>query len=417
MRKTEPIDNALNAKLSNIELDGKGIAWNDFVYKRKKKRAFFYFKTIGFLVLGLGALTLGFSQLCHSNSSQLKAANVHEKFGTISSTTHTEKKYNKLINNDLLTSTTKHTETADASTLRSTYRRNLLTIETPTTSVDNTDVISEINPSAVQNHLQLVAAQFIPTQIEVTEKQSLIDPVEGIKKPEEKTQIKTYIELGFTGLSASQNLKISQLGNSFVHRDYSSIRNAAETGKYGLGLNFSYGKIIKDLEVSIGLNYYKLNSNSHYNFIYKDRPIIDIDGKIVGYNSGNEKQINFSSKQSSSFIEIPLQLDYYFKNKNPFSLNKKGLHLGLYPQFLQSNLGQLPNAQFLDLKDNLNTENYKTGMMGLEFGISIKHRINQNTAIKLMPYYRLNSGLRQVQSHYTTQMNYLGLKCLLQLGL
>jgi hypothetical protein len=425
MRKTEPLDSALNLKLSNIEMDGKGIAWNDFVNKRKKKKAFFFFKTFGFSTLVLAGLFMYLSPFCKTQIPKTNgqghlisqhSANI--KNASNQSGITKKNKNNKLIIRDL-PNTTQATQKilVEDIPLNGIFKQWNIQAEIPSELNDKQLIISQNTTTFDENNLPLKQANWIPISHILPDNEVSINPVENSEKKPDDPKSKTFIEFGITGISSTQHLRINELGKSFVHKDYAGIRNAAENGRYGFGFNFSCGKIFNNWEISIGLNYNRLSSKSHYNFIYKDRPIIDIDGKIIGYNSGNEKTINFTSLQSSSFVEIPLQLDFYIKNKNPLNFNKKGLHLGLYPQFLQSNLGQLPNTQFLDLKDNLNTENYKTGMIGFEIGVNFKHKINDKVNIKLMPYYRINSGLRQVQSHYTTRMNYLGLKCMFQLGL
>ncbi len=204
---------------------------------------------------------------------------------------------------------------------------------------------------------------------------------------------------------------INELGKAFIHKDYSVVRKGAESGLAGYGFQALAGFTFHQLDLSLGLGISQARVDGHYDFVYSEKPIINMDGTIAGYNMTNPAHVSFNSRQNYTFAEFPLYIDYTIISRNKM---KTAIHAGLINQFLKGISGELPNALFMDRKDRLSPENFKSYAANIELGLRFLMPYNKRVHFALTPVYRKNFGIRQAQSFYSNTFNSLGIQFLIK---
>src|SRR5690606_10185078 len=205
------------------------------------------------------------------------------------------------------------------------------------------------------------------------------------------------------------------LGKSFVHRDYGKIRQSAETVKSGWNFGLLLGLSKKRTEMSIGIAISNLNMNGQYQFTYSDRPVIDLDGSIAGYNAGTPIPIQFTSILTYRFIEIPFEFNYY-PVMSKSGRNALGIHSAFHPIFLNKIKGEMPDSRFMDQRENLNPSNFKSSSLAGELGLSIRSKRTESLSLKIDMYYRVQTPFKQALDYYQMNMNRWGIRTRLQFG-
>jgi hypothetical protein len=218
-----------------------------------------------------------------------------------------------------------------------------------------------------------------------------------------------FWQLQAGGSLSIPQIQVSSLGQSFIHKDYEHIRKSSEKGIAGYGLQIGLGKATGDHWLfSIGLGLSTVEIKGIYHYQYSEKPIIDIDGRIINYTTTANTSIEFDAVQKIVFSELPMSVQYLIKPNAPKTL---GLKLGIVPQVLNSISGELPNSLFLDRKDQLQNSNFKNKSLSMEMGIPYYIKLKRNSAVAMLPFYRVNFGLNQVQSLYKTNLNNWGITC------
>lgn len=203
-------------------------------------------------------------------------------------------------------------------------------------------------------------------------------------------------------------LKITDLGRNYIHKNYASIRNQSEKGLYSWSAQFSLGKTYKRWMFGAGLGYSSYAIQGKYDFEYSEIPVIDVDGKIISYAASQPVRVQFNSIQKINVIEIPFSLQYRLsENRN----SNIAFQLGGIPQFLNGIGGQLPNTLLLDQKEALQNSNFKSFSLTAELGLPMYYRVGNKSGVSIIPYFRHNFGLGQVQSYYYSKFNTWGIQC------
>jgi hypothetical protein len=238
---------------------------------------------------------------------------------------------------------------------------------------------------------------------------SLENTIKGVKKLQASTIKLSNIFLQFqAGPSVNfPQFRVSELGKAFIHKDYAGIRKNSESGLAGYGFQATAGVSIKKLDLSMGLGLSGTRVYGNYDFVYSEKPIFNPDGSIVSYNTTSPSLVRFNSSQNYTFVEFPLYIDYTIFSKNKM---RTSLHFGMVNQFLKGISGELPNALFMDRKDKLSPENFKSYSANLELGFRFSHQFNRRLQLAISPVYRKNFGFHQVQSYYTNKFNTIGLQ-------
>lgn len=238
---------------------------------------------------------------------------------------------------------------------------------------------------------------------------SLENTIKGVKKLQASTIKLSNIFLQFqAGPSVNfPRFRVSELGKAFIHKDYAGIRRSSENGLAGYGFQATAGVSVKKLDLSMGLGLSGTRVYGHYDFVYAEKPIFNPDGSIVSYNTTSPSLVRFNSSQNYTFVEFPLYIDYTIFSKNKM---KMALHFGMVNQFLKGISGELPNALFMDRKDKLSPENFKSYSANLELGFRFSHQFNRRLQLAISPVYRKNFGFHQAQSYYTNKFNSIGIQ-------
>lgn len=202
--------------------------------------------------------------------------------------------------------------------------------------------------------------------------------------------------------------RVTDAGRAFIHKDYEGIRRNSEQGMTGYGVQAALAKVSGRWVFSAGLGYSLSEIRGQYDFMYSEKPVIDIDGRIVNYAMSAPVNIRFGSRQKITFAEIPVSVQYRFSEKNKFIL---AAQLAYIPQFLSSISGELPNSVLLDHRETMRNVNYKGMASVFEIGLPLYKGIDLKSKLSVMPFYRLHLGLDQVQSLYKTKLNNWGLNC------
>jgi hypothetical protein len=408
--KNKDIDQLLFSQLSDASMDETGIDWNAFNKKRRRKRIVFWlFSFFGLVVItGLSLLLNeftgneknnrpGYIVLSNPSKTSIAAAitdttNVHSS-STIPASNQESKGYVGSSKTKQIAVPTQSTKIKEV---------KLVYLQTDSVKGGN----EEKNPS--QDEINMASKKLVTVfnfikpfyTAEKVAQNALPYPVFPIKN------LKLYWEIQAGPSLNIPNFKVSAAGKSFIHKDYEGIRKLSETAESGYNLQLSVGRTMKRWSYGIGFGLSSFNIKGNYDFNYSEKPVIDVDGKIENYFQASSVNIQFSSRQKLSFIEVPVNIQYLFIDKEKFGA---GVRLGYFNQFLSSIHGQLPNAVFLDERENMTTENFKIRTSSLQAGLQLHYKINAGSSLILMPEYRKGMGFSQIQSYYKTNYSYWGI--------
>lgn len=407
------IDSLLFEQLSDAEFDDKGIDWNSFQKKNKKKRAVFFYRiAAGIALLIITGIAISFYQnqeikpiVVESNSDSDQLKNKHNQ-DLQKQDASKEINENDVVSTKSNASDSKSKRTYSPAEISSTLNKPVLSTPNNETPLNKAIAKESIEHFSMEQYLQL--KEFGPIDVKfVKDELNLAKHQKNIFKRKDSNAIKYYFEAELGAQYNQAFFRISEIGRSFIHKDYEGIRKNSEMGQAGYNFRVSFGRRFKNFDLGLGIGLSKTSISGRYDYTYSEKPIIDKDGKIVSYNSTNPTNIRFDSKQELTFVEIPVILKYKISQKMKSRTN---VHLSLAPQFLKGISGQLPNAQFLDMREQLSTENFRSFSMNLELGFNYSMRISEMLHFNITPYYSRNSGLKQVESFYSTRFNYLGIR-------
>lgn len=199
---------------------------------------------------------------------------------------------------------------------------------------------------------------------------------------------------------ANPTLKPKTSGSAFLHKDYLDIRNQFENKRFGYSIDLRRKRSFGKWSMSLGIGLTSLSTSANYDFQYSDRPILDLDGRVLGYTKQSELSIKWANNHNYLFVNLPLQVQRQIFNQNNQRL---ALYLMGEPTILSSANGSTPDAQFLDQKDALDLANYRLTGVSLGGGLKYYTRLwNQQCFIDAR-YVQYNGSTHQ-KNLYTTSM-------------
>ncbi|MBS3914620.1 MAG: hypothetical protein KG003_08975 [Bacteroidetes bacterium] len=434
------MDDILHDKLANASLDADGISWEDFQNKKTKRRAVWWwwasgaatiavvlvcFNWIGNISENVKGQETSTAQNKSSESISPKGillnpgANLRQRNSGNNSVSQSGNYFNR--NQHAMENRSKHNGF-------NTYRNAPVGQIAQDQLADNE--LKEINP-IYENEKQYQSTEEIAAEIykkvdaathsnmdsfnhapfvKLAEKD-----VNSISKNKDKNSDKNGIDLLhikglYFQLQAGANLNypnflVSSYGSQFIHKNYENIRKNSEKGLWGYSFQLHAGKEVGRFAIETGLGFTFMEIAANYQFSYSEKPIRDIDGRIVGYNNTTPEWIQFKNTHKYYFTDIPVMLKY-----TVFNSPKKILRLktGAVAQIMNGIQGSLPDAVLLDQREKLRSENFKSFSTALDFGLEYGWKKGDKNQWILAPYYRKNWGLDQVQSLYKMRFNYFG---------
>lgn len=411
--KRSDIDHLLQQVLDDFELDAPGIDWNAFQDKRKKKkRALFWWLSAAVIAI---ALLIGYSGYYN------RAVSVKPTLSAAPSDNNAD------IPDYAETSAPSKDITQTTAAPKFKKARRNERPDNPPVAADYTGsvLIPDVSDDApldqmILKHEQTVnedAAERYSSLKKLRPYHSVFNLPVYFAHPKLKVNPsgKNLFEISASAFAYSNNFRVSELGKAFIHKDYEAIRQKSEHPDGGFDLRLAFGRKLGRNEFMLGFSYSQRKISGSYDFDYSEKPLIDADGHIIGYDVNTPKHVQYTSKQTLTFVEVPILFRRELKvlqNGHRIRLN-----IGFVPQFLKGISGSLPNAQFLDLKENLSTENFRNTVIGGELGLSYLMPVTKGVYLNLQPYYTYNSGFKQVQSYYFNRFNYFGLRAGLQMRL
>lgn len=219
-----------------------------------------------------------------------------------------------------------------------------------------------------------------------------------------------FVRVQSSAMLNYSRLMISPVSRDFIHKDYGAIRNNSESPKSAWNFSISAGQEFRNFDFDIGVGIQSLSIGGNYDFIYSEKPITDLGGRIISYDQSTPVSVKFRSTQRYTFMEFPLSFNWYphrhYKNT--------GLHIAWIPLLLRKIGGDVPNALYLDRTDELNNVNYRAWSSGIELGLKQQFKVAGGLRLELMPFYRNGSGLKHSKNFYKSQYRFLGLQCSLK---
>lgn len=430
------IDELLQQVLESAELDDTGIDWAAFQDRKKNKRRALVWWYVGAAIV---VFTTGLFVLFNSRSIELNS-NLQRSQTDIRTNSNSDLTKQATANKTPEQKVTQSEQPKTKSDVKAQetpnpltspkilhlkhYTRRILTSKRS----DFPNNIKSIQPSDSTEQANKFASDKPFLLIDYEDiRQSRVNGIktfaynfsktENIRRAQLKPKAhgKNLFEISASGFACNSIFRVMDLGKAFIHKDYENIRQSSERPIGGFDFRMSFGRIRGKAEFLIGFGYSNRTLQGQYDFIYSEKPLIDADGRIIGYDVNTPKRIQYTSRQSLTFVEVPLNFRYALKT------NRKGhqmrLHLGFVPQFLKGIQGQLPNAQFLDFKETLSTENFRNTLLGGEIGLSYLLPLKTGMAIQVQPYYTYNSGFKQVNAYYKSSFQYFGLRAGLHIRL
>ncbi|MCC6818695.1 MAG: hypothetical protein IT245_07385, partial [Bacteroidia bacterium] len=342
----QDIDELLNQVLGNCEMDADGIDWAAFNQKKSKKKRFiwWFFGAAACLLLSIGIYSYLSFQTSENNNSIVQTNRTENSVNANNNQipqnpSTTSKESTNILNSN------KHSSTQQKQ-LKKEGIRQIKPIETNPYQ-DFKPLLSNLPIDSIQNSelLPILTEQVFSDNLEEQFRSSSIHPIPyfgfPLNSPSEirhktlkiKQNGKNLFEIGFSGFVFTNSLKIMDIGKAFIHKDYAAIRTSSEKPDGAFDFRIGFGRKIAKFDFLIGLGYSRRNMTGNYHFNYSEKPLIDADGKIIGYDINTPKLIQYTSHQRFNFIEIPIQMRYEIIR---FTNNQRiKLHLGFVPQFLK----------------------------------------------------------------------------------
>lgn len=408
--------NILGDKLFDAQMDAPGISWADhlqYTEKKKKKRVLFWW-TLAASLFFIGAVAIVvFTHKSNSHNATTQKISLDKKQSSVP--TPIENFSFKSGDNPVKFGISDQLNSNKSA--RNVTRNNSPDVhQTVLKTADNNIAIPQtLNDTAKRLRIAYpeiyglnIRQEFFPVVLPRT---LLADNIYGYKS---KSFSRPYFAPGLywdvhVNLAAVQpRFAVTNLGIAFVHKDYQGIRNSSENGLYGVGLNAMIGKRFSKWSISAGLGISLSELKGIYDYTYSEKPIIDINGRIVNYAISSPVKVSFTAKQKMIFTELPISAQYFLRKK---SNSLWSLQFTYIPQFLNSVEGSLPNSVMLDEKEILQNGNFKNTSHAFEIGFPVQRGIGGNSVIYFTPYFRSGLGLNQVLSLYGTKINNLGISC------
>mgnify|MGYP001502224892 CR=1 FL=1 len=418
----ENIDHLLSEMLSDAQMSAEGIDWNAFQAKRKRKRLLWWFVGIG-SILGVALLAIFLNVSSDSRTQTATQGNenvingelanseaqpqLEEQLNTRNEPTSTQNipdDSNKGVVKEEASTNTNVTVSTSPTTAKQIRHQATADDKTPSKieadkevkTIENT--VSLVLPTLKLKNTGYPALAWAPYPFPIPDSIKLDLPkVEFV----DEDIAQSFLKFGFGPTLVNPRLVVTSRGESLVHKDYMSIRNAGEQNAVGFHLSGMIGKKINRFAPYIGFGFSHNAVLAKYNFVYSEKPIQDLNGTILGYQKRVAERVTFNSNQSYSLVDIPIGLEYELKSNNNRSWNLIGQ---VSPQILVSAQGNLPNAVLLNQRDLLSTADYKLNTITGQIGFNYTRQLGDMQWF-IEPKIARNVGLTQVKSLYNTRFN------------
>jgi hypothetical protein len=406
--------NILGDKLFDAQMDAPGISWADhlqYTEKKKKKRVLFWW-TLAASLFFIGAIAFAvFTHKSNSHIATTEKISIDKKQSRVPAPIEN---YSFKSGDNPVKFGISDQLNSDKSARNVTRNNSPNVPQTVLKTADNNIAIPQtLNDTAKRLRIAYpeiyglnIRQEFFPVVLPRT---LLADNIYGYKS---KSFSRPYFAPGLywdvhVNLAAVQpRFAVTNLGKAFVHKDYQGIRNSSENGLYGVGLNAMIGKRFSKWSISAGLGISVSELKGIYDYTYSEKPIIDINGRIVNYASSSPVQVSFTAKQKMIFTELPISANIF--------CGRNRIHFGIsdhvYPSVFNSVEGSLPNSVMLNEKKFCKMGILKIPAMPLNWISRSKGYWGQfsNLLYPILPFW---FGIKSGLSLYGTKINNLGISC------
>jgi len=415
------IDDLLKSTFDGVEIDGNGIDWNAFQNKKIRKFLLWFIPlgiTAAFL-LSLGIYTLTDKKEVEQEQDSISENSIVEsKEEIVSSTIELREEHpsfadqsgqqeliqnpeNTIIDNSsaLEESTSFHPDSKSLQEISAHHAA----AEMKSYSKDNAPNIREPIPELAFMDLEFP----IPTWTYAINHDFIpyisVDSNIGIPNSESS---ELFFSLSSGIKTSNPNVYVAQTAKQLIHKDYNSVRNAAERGSIGYTIEAVLGKSFGKFEASMGLGYSRINIAGDYGFDYSEHPVLDLDGSIIGYRSLSPEKIAFTSNHSYDFVQLPLSISYRLVTRNNFNLR---FLTGLNAMMLLNVDATTPDPVFLDEIWKFNTSNTENTSFEYKVGLPVQFKMKGSNWGFFEPSYNHNFGINHSDKLYGSKVDLFSL--------
>ena len=411
MSRSDQIVDNWKQKFGNFEVQLPGGDWDEFkakLDKKTKKRVFvrrYIYTFLSICLLTIISLSTVLILQNKTNTKRVQQQSIHEKQQkkvptdqkheetAISNSKAVKPVFTVTKNkNNTLSTTTKPNQTTHEFVQpnnKSSINAGIDAISTSKKDEQVTDksleqipeLKKQIKSDTINLSFKVEKADSVP--IKILKADSLINPLNKAEKASNTTKIacKIVFSPDYT------NRKFETNDAPKIHEDYSLMKNESEKSaiSFSLGVNLEFF-VSKTLSITSGLQLDRFSTAGKYNFYNNKIPVIDsISGIIKGYITINDTiGIHSQIKNSYSFLELPLILNYYVPLNKKWTFNIKAGGSMFY--FLNSS-GKTISAAELVLKD-VSSYSYNSINWGLILGLGCYYRVSDKLNLGFEPTYK-----------------------------
>ena len=202
------------------------------------------------------------------------------------------------------------------------------------------------------------------------------------------------------------HLVVTQIGAQRIHKDYESIRNAAEISGASVGIHASVIRRFGRFEPGLGLGLSRLNIPGQYHFTVSESPVVDLNGTILGYRNQTPVQVIFNSDHHFTFVQVPIGLGIQLMKRPHAELIFQQRFIN---NVLISTSGESPHPVNLSNRESLSITNLRmassTYMGGLQWRYKKpRYHVYMETA------FSHNLGIEQTSRLTTQKLNALSIR-------
>ena len=348
-RHNRHIDDLLFNKLADSTAEADGIDWNSFEARTRKKRLGFWLvgSMVAIVILISGWFMFDFT----GQQKQPKLLENHLQNQLNLSDTAQSASANESHNDSVPVTISLDMKTID--TIVESSRANNQPLPR---SIENKPSGDSLSPSLKSSELVHVA--YLP-MTDLFSSWPMLNPMALVVEDSfpwlrsfglgNKLPMKSYFVRFEVGPSfAKPSFQISSSGSRLMHRDYLKIRAKSESTSVGYHASGSYGKQFGNWTPHVGLGISQNAVFADYDYSYSDRPVLDLDGTILGYQEQTKKRVKYASQHSYAMLELPVGVGYTVVTSSQWTLSLEGQFA---PQMLFSAKGKLPDMVFLDQQE------------------------------------------------------------------
>ncbi len=396
------IDDIISETLTGASVDASGIGWDSFQQKKNKRLAIFWAKIAGVIVIVGTSLMILKSSINTANETIIE----HSESISIIKDTLNDAELDQSNNlSKFEPSTSENPKKKTQQTNPSKISLKEYKHQTKTATEKSESVISTGRSIQVLNITPKKLKAFdygfpLHNSLEpyTNEAFSLLDTI--IKESDTK---RSFVKLGLSSSFSSPSLTLGKQGEVLVHKDYSSIRNSSENGAVGYQFNVVGGLTFNRVSPFVGIGFAKNVASANYNFEYSEKPVLDLDGTIIGYQNESPTTVQYSSKHQYALINLPLGIEFKLIDKNGLNVSLVSL---LNTQIVTKSAGTTPNPLFLNEQNRLSLNQFKLNTYSYGIGLNLTKKLN-NYSWYFEPTYNFGSAIHQVNNLYSTSFNSL----------